>query len=61
MFPIKELSNFGPISKCYVLNLIRTSRSQKGLITKARKEENTKKNELNFVFSKFGVFVMKMF
>jgi hypothetical protein len=33
----------------------------KKMITKARKDENTKKEMLNFVLSRFGVFVMKIF
>jgi len=31
------------------------------LITKARKDENTKKNKINFVLSEFRVFVVKKF
>jgi len=34
---------------------------KKKLITKARKDENTKKEKLNFVLSRFRVFVMKTF
>ena len=33
----------------------------KKMITKARKDENTKKDMLNFVLSRFRVFVMKIF
>jgi hypothetical protein len=45
-----------------IIYLTRTSRNQKEkLITKARKDENTKKDKTNFVFSKFRGFVVKEF
>ena len=40
--------------------LNRRSRNQE-LITKARKDENTKREKINFVLSRFRVFVMKNF